>query len=628
MVGAMLKNTIITIVMIWVASSCFAQSGTDHIPVPDGLALVWDESPVLPVSSRYGEPLMSAGLGVDAQSGNLFLKELDFQWTIFNQQISFNHYYNSLSGITSTMGLGWRHSFMVNLFKYSSQYYLLVEEDGREVPFHKLGGKGYALSDTKLDTLFFLRNGSYLLRKFDKTLMDFDFKGQLIKVSNKNQITFYLFYDNYDRLSSIIDQVGRQISFAYEAGRLVAITPFFNAKLKLVYNENKRLVKAITNEELMRQYGYNDEHKLELYKDFNTSIFNVSYNLAGKVKRVVEPSGDFEDFKYPSLVGMMQLNSMRYAHSKNGLTKYSYRFRTFKTTIAANGHRKFKLNRFGQLTKSWIDGELEQQISYDSHHRAKEINGNNAKSNFEYDTKNRLVLMKSDAKEVKCKYNEESHLVGIIDESAMKLTRFERNLWGRISKITDEKEITCYYDTVGNLIRLQFEKDAERFSYDQAGNLLAYSDSMGNSISAKFNDLNQMTELRLSVDWKLKMDYDRAGNLIRISYPSGSTISYAYNRLNWLMSETFNDETNYFYYNACGEIVLPDERNSTSSIRFGSYQKSATDYLNLNNQEVYTIAQQLKAGKTRIFFNYKNPNRKPVQIPVSDYLFTVDLTKD
>jgi YD repeat-containing protein len=613
------------VMMIHLTAS--AQTGTDHIPTPDEQMLVWDEHPLLPNVSRYGKPDCSAGLGVDAKSGNLYLEELEFSWYMFNHEFAFKRYYNSLSSFTTTVGKGWRHSFLSNVFRVSDRYLLLIQDDGREIPFVRTGRNGFAVSDNKLDTLFFRSDRGYFLKMFNSDEFEFDRKGKLKKAVLKGRFTFFMFYDMQGRLISVLDQIGRELQFLYAGGMLTGVLTFTNTVTSLSYNDNDQLTKVITNQEMIRQYGYNKAGRLSEFKDLNTSVFKIDYGLNGKVKRIIEPSGNIESYRYPSLLGLYSFNKMK--SSRNGRVN-SYRMTTKRVRVNEAGKsRKEQMNRFGQTLKVIQNGELTERKKYGSNHLVSEVINSKGVVNYNYTPNGQLSISHlENGNQLKYRYNDKQQLIGLIDENAMKVTRYERNHLGLISSLNDGHETICYYDTLGNLIRLKYKNDTEKFVWDESGNLVVYSDSMGNRVSAEFNRFNQLVELKLSVDWKLKLEYDRSGNLTRIVYPSGSFVLYTYDILNWLSSETIEGRTNYFFYNDRGEIILPDEPGGKTTVGFGSTSTPDPDSFALGNQELFQVAHQLKAGKVKIALYYKNPHRKGIHTPTTDYIFYIDLSGD
>lgn len=156
---------------------------------------------------------------------------------------------------------------------------------------------------------------------------------------------------------------------------------------------------------------------------------------------------------------------------------------------------------------------------------------------YVYDIGNRIKIVKTAESKLNNKlstvytYDALDNILTIKDGEG-NVTTYERDQWGRATKITDG------------------EKIADKYEYDQAGNIITSTDGEGNKTIYTYNSMNLIKYIIDPLGQKIECRYDKDGRLLEEVDRNGQIIKYDYNSDNNLKSKDVigkNDPYKYLY---------------------------------------------------------------------------------
>ncbi len=155
------------------------------------------------------------------------------------------------------------------------------------------------------------------------------------------------------------------------------------------------------------------------------------------------------------------------------------------------------------------------------------------------------------------------------ESRSCQITRYERDLSGQVTKITDalghEEHYT--YGKRGELLsKLDRDGYLTAYGYTEKGdiNRIQYADGM--EVRLSYNPLRQLEELE---DWLgiTRIENDALGRAVKVSYPEGETVTYTYGKAGERTGLTYPDGRTVTY--GYDELLrLTELRDGEQSIRY------------------------------------------------------------
>jgi YD repeat-containing protein len=246
-----------------------------------------DDSPPM-CSELFGRP-------VDAVSGDMFYEHTDLLID-GPLPIEFRRRYSSRNPVDGIMGYGWQHNFMIRLSSVSSELtQTFINHEMKSVSFRCADwNSGTETCDQWGSNQIYhlsLEEGSdppWTITDRESTKFEFDEDGRLIAVRDRNGNTITLTYSGSpERLSTISDQFGRQISLAYTSGRLLSISAD-DRTVTYSYSDDNLTSVELPDETTLTQEYYSSSgvnaHRLRKVTDANNHIVEEhTYSSANKV---------------------------------------------------------------------------------------------------------------------------------------------------------------------------------------------------------------------------------------------------------------------------------------------------------------------------------------------------------
>jgi YD repeat-containing protein len=194
--------------------------------------------------------------------------------------LAFSRYYNSLSSLTSALGIGWRTTFDRQIIGLNGtlspgQTLLLLRPDGAVYQFDPTSGGGYVSHESDNDGSL-ATDGASIWTFTDRgaTVETYDFhSGKLLSIRTRSGYQQTLQYDASGHLASVSDSYGRTLTFTFANGVLRSMTdpdgrvygygytaglPVTAAAVVVVPVNPDRLAQVTYPDNSVRQYVYED----------------------------------------------------------------------------------------------------------------------------------------------------------------------------------------------------------------------------------------------------------------------------------------------------------------------------------------------------------------------------------
>lgn len=439
---------------------------------------------VSPLSATFGLPGPANRTGtigdpVNTATGNYVFQHEDLAIPGRGLPFRFVRTHNSLDDYTGPLGRGWTHSYNIFLAERPNGDVVVKQGDGREEMYRTHEGIYLPSSAGVFSTLHKSGDGSFTLTAKHKITYEFDPRGTLRRVHDRNGNTLTFSYDERSNLSSIADTVGRII--------------------KLRYDGANRLMELVDPLGRTVQYTYNNHGALASDTNPLGGIIKYEYDGAGRVAEITGRRGE---------------KLVRNVYDAAGRVASQVNARNFETTFAYDvphvGATTITDPR-GNTSTHIRDAQLRLVASTDPH-------GNTA--TLSYDEDNNVTRVSDRAGNVaELTYDDRGNEVTITDPGG-NTTAFS-------------------YDAADNITTITDARGSRRvFGYDTAGNLARIADALGNVTTWVVDNLGQLIESANPAGAVTRFEYDEHGNVTRITDALGGTRIFSYDAIGRLTGTT------------------------------------------------------------------------------------------
>ena len=520
--------------------------------------------------------------------------------------LEFKRFYNAVSNIYGSLGLGWTHSFEKHLFDDETGRIKILYADGSEGSFKK--ENDYYIEEhgepgilTKLD------NGDYIIRqdsgeyeKFDdygciKELGDLDGihtavhyerlddritrRVKRVITKNENVLNFEYYEDeeNKNLLKRLTDQTGRSVCYTYENKRLVEIRELDGAIRRFTYTADGRIkdvinpkgITAITNE-------YDDQGRTVKQTFPDDSVMTYEYDDIGKTTTATEQNGNVVVYTHDEL---QRHTATTYY---DGTERFTYNMRHQKTShIDKKGNvTRFAYDNKGHLTKIVDAFGNKTSITYRADGKPMSVKGPKGEEySYHYTLEGKLFEFRNPLGEHDRFYYKDGNIYRTRNSLGAQ-TFFDHDAKGNIEKITDpDGVVTNYeYDDL-NRITASITADGARttYEYDVADRIIKTTDSFGNTREYTYDEMGKVTSVKepdgtvkhfeMNVMGRVSKITDEAGRVTEITYnkmgkqekvclPNGGVILYEYDPLMRLTKVTDPEgRTERYEYDPNGNVT-------------------------------------------------------------------------
>ncbi|MGV1100658.1 RHS repeat-associated core domain-containing protein [Thiovibrio sp. JS02] len=504
------------------------------------------------ISNSGGCLTITFGSRANIANGNLSHDQELFSTGGTGLSTAMTLYYNSLSQHLGSLGLGWAHSYEINVTENADGSVLLRSPNSAGKLYNLVDGAYVAPAG---DYATLVKNSDNTFTRATKAGLQYRFNqaGNLAAIVDRNGNAMQFAYE-YGMLTSITDSVGRVTEFLYELnGRLAQITDpdgkNYNflvegdtlAKVTMpdggnwlyTYDAEGFLVSRTDASGYTTTYTYDEQHRVKTATDPEGKSRSITYSTSTdevKTALITEKDGSVWQFTFDSTQGNMLAktdpagNSITYTYDENHnlLSKTEADGSTTTYGYDANGNMLWTIDPLGNKT-TYTYNEAGQVTSI--------TDASGDTTDFSYDGKGNLLSVR---------------------DAAGNTTQYTYDASGRISSITNQagQTITLAYDTLGNVAVVTDPAGAKTsMTYDAAGRVINQTDANGQTTT---------------------FGYDEAGNLITVVDPFGQTTTFGYdqNGNRTAVTDANGNTTAYVYDYAHRVVQITDALGQTTSLTY------------------------------------------------------------
>ena len=499
---------------------------------------------------------------VNVRNGNLYLPSTDVSINVADFTINFERFYNSLaSGQASPIGYGWRHNFMTKITDSAGPVApAIIESDGFQTRFwpskemtdglcekiltarkkydsdsgqqksqqfyndfknrlsadnqylfqmlkdyfpnQKTAPLGTYVSSQRIDQVLLKEKGKFI-RSFGSGNKEYyDFKGNLIKIEDRNSNYLSLIYLN-GRLTAIADRMGLSLNISYnQEGKISSLEDPLGRIFKYFYDRSGNLIKTVGFAGEIESYTYDPQHKIEGIVLASGGKVKIEYDKVMRVAMQTGPGSKVTQYKYGVAEGI-QFGEV--IDTQGGKTVFQFDKKENKVV---------EINPLGYEKKSYFSNVNGQLI--------KTVDEAGLTTNFIYDD------------------NDSGNLVKIVDPKGYSTTYAYGGPFNQITSIAvGSRETKFSYDSRGNMIsKVTSLGDKFSYSYDEHGNLVKMTNPKGHSVIMKYDRYANISELLDPLGNVTRIESDPLGRILKKTDPLGGTLSFTYDNANNTASMT------------------------------------------------------------------------------------------
>ena len=587
-------------------------------------------------------------LKANVANGNLLLKHTDFKIRGTGIDLELGRYYNSRSGIVSTLGKGWTlgvgHDVKLSFSgtDHTTADVTYQAPTGFTATFRNDGANAWRTPpgiDAKLTRDITLSPVQFRL-KFNRSEASFyfaDSTGLLLREVDRNNRTISFGYNTAGQVSTVTDTQGRVVTFAYTAGRLESITDWTGRQVSYTYYTSGDLQTVTDPAGGVTRFDYTGG-LITRITTAESGITNLTYTSdgTGRVNFFQRydpgngnPTEATTSFEY--LSGQTKVtdpNGNQTSDTTDGITTYKYEERDRVTDVTdALGHNRSRKYTSDDNVQTMTDGLLNTTtFGWDpnTNNLTSATLPTGAKSQLTYgDTTHPYSVTQSkDPQGNTLTYSYDGpgnkRTTSSAAYPAAPLETLEHNADGTVNYRLDGKGVkTAFsYDTKGNLIKVDNPAPLGdiMISPDALSRMGSQTDGKGQTTTYTYDDIDRIDVVTYADRTTVDYDYDQDGNLTKVTDPTGIT-GFDYDKLNrnWRKTLPSNEQLRYDY---------DHNGNLTSYSDSGGTVTYTYDQVNL-------LKTLLEPGaSTPVAFDYDNNNRRRhMYLPTSPRV-TVDMQYD
>ena len=461
-----------------------------------------------------------------------------------------------------------------------------------------------------------------------ETLLSYDVMWNLARVTEPNGAKTTYIYNGQNRLERVRKANGAQVRYAYDAaGNRTGVTDEEGNRTGLAYDALGRLIRVTDPEGAETSYEYDVMGNMTKVTDACGNTVHLTYDAMGRLIRETNALGESRHYTYTALGKAESVTdeagrTIRYEYEPGGrLKKIRYPDGTWEAyTYDGNGNVLTRTRETG-FVQSYIYDSLDRIIgirgsggesktyAYDAvgnvirmtdglgnstHYEytltgclKKVMDALGNETEYGYDVCDRLIEIRQYGEFGNTEENKSDKAVSGLEPDpsidhelleaqehnresrSCQITRYERDLSGQVTKITDAlgHEEHYSYGKRGELLsKLDRDGYLTAYGYTEKGdiNRIQYAD--GREVRLSYNPLRQLEELE---DWLgiTRIENDALGRAVKVSYPEGETVTYTYGKAGERTGLTYPDGRTVTY--GYDELLrLTELRDGEQSIRY------------------------------------------------------------
>ncbi len=543
-----------------------------------------------------------AGDPINTLTGNFDYGLVDLSLQTIAGPLAFQRSYASqateIYTDTTHLGYGWAHNQDTRLI-FETDAVWFKAHTANQYKFTDNGDDTYAPSPGVLATLTYSTTTStYMLRSSDQSVYIFDASGQLTQWRNELGYGFDYTYANgvldrvteplsgrylqfnytNDRLSSVVDSAGRQVSFGYDDnGNLTSFTDVMGKTWTYVYDATHYLTEVMDPSNppktVLRTAYDASGRAYEQWNGLDQRIVKVEFN-PDRTSTILDALGRSQTRAFDARnTSTGQTDTAGYTTN----TFYDQYFRPGLVTDEDGRRTEMRWSADGaNMTYVKDPAGYETHLAYDSqNHLTQVIAPNSLETTFAYD--GALLLnstIHASAGDVTTVYSyttasdapQPAVLLKVITDPLEGTTRFAYDAAGQLVTITDvvDHETHFSYDALGRVMDVTDAMGrVSHYEYDLAGRVVEVTQNY--APARPQNDENQYNLVT-------QYEYDDHGRLVGVTDTLGHVTSYRYDDAGRLVETTdAQSNTTTYAYNTAGQLFsVTDPLTHTTTLEHDS----------------------------------------------------------
>lgn len=422
-----------------------------------------------------------------------------------------------------------------------------------------------------------------------KTVFDYDAMGHVAAITNPYGMKSSYEYFPGGLLARFLDAHGIERSYAYDiCGRLAKVHQDKDISWSLTYDLLGRIKAVQGSDGWSRKYEYDALGECSSLRDANGNLTRYKRNGFGELAQTVDALGNSTEFNYDArgnLIDIIQSdgkNLARQTHYERDLLG-----RITKIINPLGQETSYSYNELGHLASILDAEDFMTTYSYTPTGSLQDISyADGRKVDFSYDILSRLSTVKDWLGTTSIERDAAGRIVSTEDPLGS-IVRYERGAAGELTGLVypDGKRVSYKYDNFGRLIQLATQCKSVSYEYDRMSRLVRKSTSDGLETCYNHDIYGHMKTMAYHDTAgeliRLDFDYDAEGNRVRRSIrrrnlpESGGDFTYAYDALNRLINVSCDGNLLRSYsYDAYGNRIW--EESSEAHI---TYSYDAADRL-------------------------------------------------
>jgi YD repeat-containing protein len=199
----------------------------------------------------------------------------------------------NVNTINSSFGSGWGIAGLQEIVNNEDGSVLLIDGDGSQLLFEAptAPNSSYASPAGDTSTLVRLADGTFRRTMKDQTIYHFNTQNKLELVRERNGNETQYIYNTAAQLTQMIDPVGLATTFTYTGDKVTGITDPAGRTTQMQYDSKGNLIKITDPDNSAKSWEYDNEHHVTAAIDKMGNRGEDFYDFAGRVTRAVRPDG-------------------------------------------------------------------------------------------------------------------------------------------------------------------------------------------------------------------------------------------------------------------------------------------------------------------------------------------------
>ena len=417
--------------------------------------------------------------------------------------------------------------------------------------------------------------------------MEYDARGNMIRMIDPLGAVWASTYDNNDRLTSETDPLGAVRQFGYDArGNLVRTVSPQGRAFSQEYDDKGQLIAVVNAGGNKTTFAYDrfgnrtvvthslgdiTKHAYDGYglnrvatTDANGNTTKYEYDPNHRLTRLIHPDGTSRMYAYDCCAGVAVTDE----NGHKVLTRRDPLLQIMEKQDALGNVNLFVYNRNMRQVKIQDPLGCTWEVAYDPAGRAvKWINAIGETGRMAYDPEGNLTsLWDERGNKTGFVFDGNNQLTGTIDPLGHNQL-YTRDHLGRLTAVTNARggTVKVDYDNAGRVIKKSYDgQQVAAYAYDDLGNLIQMTDASGKT-NFILDGGDKVTSIRYPDALTVTYSYDPNGNLISVTYPGEQVVRYIYDTLNRVTQMAWGQHSISYRYDAVGNVIGVSRSNATQT---------------------------------------------------------------